>query len=277
MLIELHSHTHYSRGTKVLYDGVDSPEGMVKSARSKGIGMLAITDHNHTVAWKEARAAGKKHGVTIIQGEEITTQEGHVVALGISEAIPKGLSLEETLDRIREQGGFSIAAHPFDIKMDGMRKHARLCDAIEVFNPFNFDRISNWRARKFAESGDLIQVVGSDAHCKEMIGLGVIKADVSDVDGLIKALHSRSFQIKSAYPPISLIKHFAISRLRKSYGHTQNYIDRNYKFPKDFVATGMLKMVNMAPGHIDLVFDAMAYTSLGGVVAYSAVMALLDI
>src|SRR3989344_2804253 len=98
MKVELHSHTHYSRGTKILYDGVEPPEVMVRQARKLGLGALAITDHNTTLGWKEALAAGKKHGVIIIPGEEIGSSHGHTLALGIQETIRPGLDIDETVD-----------------------------------------------------------------------------------------------------------------------------------------------------------------------------------
>jgi len=276
MIIELHAHTHYSRGEKVLYDGLDSPQEMVKQAKAKGIGMLAITDHNHMAGLKEAREAGKKAGILIIPGEEVGTTAGHMIGLGLSEAIPPGLTAEETADKIREQGAFSIAPHPFDIKMDGLRRKALLCDAVETFNPFNFDRISNWRAHRFAERNGIKTTAGSDAHSKELVGWGTVEAEVHDVDDALKALRKGAYTSNARYPPLSCIKAYAVGKLQKSYGHTRTYIDENYKFPKDLISTGMLKLVHMSPGHIDILFDTLAYTAFGGVVLYSAAIALAD-
>ncbi len=276
MIIELHSHTHYSRGKKVLYDGLDSPADMVGVARTKGIGMLAVTDHGHMQGLREAAAAGKRLGVGIIPGEEVPTASGHVLALGINEAIPGGLSFEEALDMIRAQGAVSIAPHPFDIKMDGVREKARLCDAVETFNPFNFDRISNFRARRFAARHGLKATAGSDAHSKEMVGFGVIEADVGNVEEALKAIRNGRFTMSFRYQPLSYIKGYAVRKLQMSYEHTSAYIDTNYGFPKGFAARSMLRMVRLSPGHVDRLFDLLAYTSFGGVVCYSAVMALLD-
>ena len=277
MIIELHSHTHYSRGKKVLYDGLDSPQDMIRTAAAKCIGMLAITDHNHTKGMEEAKAAGKKAGVMVIPGEEVGTASGHVLVLGVTQEIPAGLSVEETLDKVKEQGAFSIAPHPFDIKMDGIRRKAELCDAIETFNPFNFDRISNWRAHRFAADNRMKATAGSDAHSKELLGWGAIEADVQTMEGLLKALRTGAYETKARYPPLSCIKAYAVGKLQKSYGHTRTYIDENYRFPKDAVATGMLRLVRLSPGHIDRLFDALAYAAFGGVVLYSGAMALADL
>ena len=100
MKIEMHSHTNYSRGKKILYDGVEPPEAMVRRAKEIGLEALAITDHNTMLGIKKAKAAGKKYGVMIIQGEEMHSQQGHVTALGIQETIRPGLSILETVDQV---------------------------------------------------------------------------------------------------------------------------------------------------------------------------------
>ena len=115
MKLELHTHTNYSHRSKVFYDGVNSPEEMVRQAARNGTGALVITDHDTMKGFPKARKAGRKYGIQVIPGEEVTTKRGHVVAVNIQDAIPAGLSLRETIDRIHSQGGLAIASHPFDI------------------------------------------------------------------------------------------------------------------------------------------------------------------
>ena len=59
----MHSHTHYSRGRKIKFDGTEPPESMVRRAKELGLSTIAITDHNTMLGIKEAKAAGKKYGV----------------------------------------------------------------------------------------------------------------------------------------------------------------------------------------------------------------------
>ena len=269
MKVELHSHTHYSRGSQVLYDGVEKPETMVQRAKKVGLGAIAITDHNTTFAWKEAQAAGKKHGVLIIPGEEITSSHGHVTALGIQETIRPGLSIFETVDLVHAQGGIAIAVHPFDIKHDGLREHAKACDAVEIFNGNNVDRLSNIRARRYTQRNNMVAVAGSDAHTAAMVGLGVIKTDATSVDGIIKSIKKGSVTPEYKYPSISVIKDYAVIRLKMSYEHVLNYMDENYNPTKKFFGKKMLGLVNRSPGKIDRVFQIMAYTTFAGAVTYS--------
>lgn len=75
--IDLHSHTHFS-------DGFYSPTELVKKAKKHGIDMLGITDHDTVDGVKEAIEAGKKIGVEVIPGMEISTdlmkKEIHILA-----------------------------------------------------------------------------------------------------------------------------------------------------------------------------------------------------
>lgn len=269
MKVELHAHTHYSRGTKIFYDGIETPETMIKRAKQLGLGAIAITDHNTTLGLKEAMAAGKKHGILVIPGEEINSKHGHTLALGVQETIRPGLGVQETIDLIHAQDGIAIAVHPFDIKHDGLREHAELCDAIEVFNGINIDRISNIRSRKFAEKRRMARVAGSDAHTAAMIGSGIIKTDAVDVDGIIKSIKKGRISIECNYPSVGVIKDYSVTKLKMSYSHVWNYMDEHYSRPKQFVGKKLLGLVNKSPGGIDSFFQALAYTAFGCTVAYS--------
>ncbi len=269
MKVEIHSHTHFSRGTKVLYDGVEKPEAMVRRAKELGLGALAITDHNTTFGWKEAIAAGKKHNILIIKGEEINSRDGHTLALGIHETIRPGLSVEETVDLIHGQGGTAIAVHPFDIKHDGLREKSTSCDAVEIFNGNNVDRLSNIRARNFAKKHNMTMVAGSDAHTTAMLGLGLIKTNATDVDGIVKSIKKGRITHEYAYPSVKLMKDFAITRLKMSYRYTWEYMENNYSPAKKFVGKKMLTLVNKSPGSIDKFFSVLAYTAFAGAVTYS--------
>lgn len=269
MKVELHAHTHYSRGTKIFYDGIETPEAMVKRAKQLELGAIAITDHNTILGHKEALAAGKKHDMLVIPGEEINSKNGHTLALGVQEAIRPGLSVEETIDLIHAQGGLAIAVHPFDIKHDGLGEKAMLCDAVEVFNGINIDRISNVRSRKFAEKHNMIQVAGSDAHTAAMVGSGLIITDAADVDGVLKAIRKNRISISCNYPSVGVIKDYSVIKLKMSYAHVWNYMEEHYSRPKKFVGKKLLGMVNKSPGSVDRLFQAIAYTAFGCTVAYS--------
>ncbi|MBI2076424.1 MAG: PHP domain-containing protein [Candidatus Aenigmarchaeota archaeon] len=276
MKIELHSHTHYSHQKKVLYDGVNSPEEMVKAAAKK-LDAIVISDHDTLQGYEEAKKYGKKYGIDVMCGEEITSRNGHILAIGVNEAVPPKLSVDDTVDRIHEQGGIAIAAHPFDVKRVGLRDKSKKCDAVEIFNAQNLDRISNMKAGKFAKKYKLPRTAGSDAHSTKMIGHGFIEVKADDMGSLIRSIKKDHAVLHTRYMPLNIIMDMAIKRLQLSYDHVVNYSDKNYSMPKRFVAKKMLTLVNRYPGRINPLFRAMTYVSLGGVITYSAYREIANI
>lgn len=279
MLFDLHTHTIYSKGTKVLYEGLDSPEEMVKYAGKKGLDGIAITDHNKIKGALRGLKFSKKHKkyeVTVIPGEEVSTQEGHVLALGIQEKIPRDLSLMETLDRVHEQGGISIAAHPFDIRRKGVGEKAVKCDVIEVFNSMALEKISNKKCEEFVSKRNLPLVSGSDAHCKEMLGYGVTKVD-GEKDEVLGALKKGKVEIYKNYYPLSVLTQWGVTRLKLSYEYVLNYIDENYFLPKRVLSRGLLSLVKKSPGRVDLLFKGLARIGLSGAKVYGLIRNTLQV
>lgn len=279
MLAELHCHSHYSTGKKILLEGLDSPEKMVRYAKKIGLDIIAITDHDTIKGGIEARRFAKKHGIIGIVGEEIKTRKGDVIALGIEEEIQKNLSFEETLELIHEQGGIAIAPHPFDVRGAGIGLLAKHCDATEIFNALNVERISNIKVMRFAKKNSLSKIAGSDAHCKEMLGYGVTNVDVdtNNVDNILKAIKHDKTSLRTKYIPTKIIMEWGVKRLKYSYNFTLNYINTNYGWPKRYVCEKLLNLVNYSPGKIDYVFRLISYFALGNVFLIRAIREILRI
>ena len=171
---DIHTHTTYSRIKPWGYDALNSPAEMIKAAIKKGLDGIVITDHNTIkgalAGLKYVKA--KKLNFSLIIGEEIRTTSGDVLAIGISEEIRPYLSLEETIDKIHEQGGVCVAAHPFARFLLGtvLRDKSKKTDAIEVLNACSALHFQNLAAQKFARQNNLVAVAGSDAHAASVIG-----------------------------------------------------------------------------------------------------------
>lgn len=279
MLIEIHTHSTYSHGSKVYYDGVNSPEEILKEAKKKSLRAIAITDHDAIEGCLEALKLQKKYNILVLPGLEVSTRQGHVLALGVEELIPKGLSIWETIDRIHQQGGLAVATHPFDIRREGCKDLARYCDAVEVFNSMNLDRISNKWAENLAREYNLPVTAGSDAHYKKMLGSGAVEisSDIDSVDGILKAIRNRKLKLRKDYASISDITQLSVRRLRLSYQPTLDYIGENYRQPKRFVARKLLSLVKRSPGKIDYLFKALAVIAYGGITAYGLFRNLLKL
>ena len=89
---------------------------LLETARDRGLGAIAITDHNEVSGALEAREiAAEMDDLKVIVAEEVkTAEQGEVIGLFLEEKIPKGLSMAETVAEIRRQGGLVYVPHPFD-------------------------------------------------------------------------------------------------------------------------------------------------------------------
>lgn len=265
---DLHCHSIYSTGDKILIEGLNRPKELIMHAKKIGLDCIALTDHDTMKGIKEAKKYAKKLNIFLIPGEEITTLNGHLIALGIEEEIPSGLSIEETIDKIRSQGSIAIAPHPFDVRRKGIREFAKLCDAVEIFNALNVDRFSNDKAKSFFDNKS--KVAGSDAHTIEMLGHGItIFKDCNKIEDFLKAIKGGKTILECKYIPTKIITDWSVQRIKYSYNSIINYMNRNYRFPKRKIGNQMIKLVRKAPGKRDYIFRMWAYAGLGAVFLYS--------
>lgn len=241
MKFELHCHSHHSRGAKIRWEGIPSPSELIAHAKRIGLSGVAITDHCTTKAWPEARKEAKKQGIIFIPGVEVQTDSGHIIALGINEPVANNLSVEETVEKIRSHGGISVAAHPFDIRGQGVRRQADKADAIEVFNSLNIDKIGNLCTSSVFRHSPLPKVAGSDAHTLSMLGSSINLMDAEDVDGVLKCIRAGRVEIAGRYMPMNEVLNWARERLSRSQGQVLKYTDEHYIRPKAWLYSKMLK------------------------------------
>ncbi|MFH0836536.1 MAG: PHP domain-containing protein [Candidatus Aenigmatarchaeota archaeon] len=277
MLAELHCHTKYSNGSKIEVEGINSSDQMIKAAVQKGIDVMAITDHDTMKGYSGGKRYAKKHNILLIPGVEISSEKGHILALGIEDMIKPDLSVDETLDLIHEQGGIGIASHPFDVRREGVGKECVKCDVIETFNALNLERLSNWRAKRFAENHKMPAMAGSDAHITTMIGCGLNRINgEKNIDSIIKAIRKGRNTTVESYPSMSTVSKWSTLRLQNSYESTQKYINKNYSWPKKQISLNMLKLVKRSPGKIDYALQGLAYIGVASAFFYSVFQQLVD-
>ncbi|MBI3980210.1 MAG: PHP domain-containing protein [Chloroflexi bacterium] len=174
MRVDFHTHTYRSP------DSASPIARILDRCRKVGIDGLAITDHNRIDGALEARAAAPAE-VRVIVGEEIRADRGEIIGLFLTEAIPQGLSVRETVARIREQGGIVYLPHPFDSfgranwSSAELAELAELVDVVEVFNARSMLRRDARRARRYAERYGLARGAGSDAHLLRELGRAYVE------------------------------------------------------------------------------------------------------
>lgn len=171
MLLDLHNHTRYSPDSRV------SPKDLVAAARRSGLNGLAITDHNAVGGVREAQEAAGA-GFLVLPGVEVSTASGHVLAYGVREAVPRDLSVAETVDRIVALGGVAVAAHPFRFwsGLGGEALGEARFPAYETSNARTLRR-GNVRARERARAAHVGETGGSDSHFLDEVARAVTEVD----------------------------------------------------------------------------------------------------
>jgi hypothetical protein len=213
---DLHTHSWWS-------DGAQSPEDLVRAAAGR-VDVLAITDHDEIAGAQRAQEFARAHpelGVDVVIGEEVSTLNGHVVALYLEERVPAGLSADRTLELVHAQGGLAVAAHPFHpirYRRPGQPPLAHLIphlpfDGIEVVNNSGFSArlYDAWAALRNAEW--LLAVTGgSDAHDVAYVGSGVTRFEGRDGAALRRALLERRTRAHLAWTWTvgNVPRHFAV-------------------------------------------------------------------
>lgn len=180
---DLHVHSNYSR------DSLITPQDLVYYAKKRGLTAVAVTDHNQI---EGSLKIAKEADFLIIPGMEVSSADGHIVALNLKELIPRGLSAKETVDKIHAAGGIAVAVHPYAWFKGSLTSHVENAkfDAVETLNAnaFPFGRCKR-KATEIAQKLNLPQVGGTDAHYGPTIGYGYTAIDSEPtVDAMVKAI-----------------------------------------------------------------------------------------
>lgn len=211
-----HLHTVYS-------DGRHTPEQVAAGARRAGLNFIMTTDHNtsssHAV-W--GPLAGPD--LLIVTGEEITTRNGHVLALGV----PPGRFVDwryrasddvftRVADSVRRSGGIVVPAHPYCPYVGCRWKFGYAdADAIEVWNgPWTLDdeiAVETWDAMLIAHAQHGTRwspaLGNSDAHSDpQVIGLPqtAVLADSLSKEALLAGITAgRSYLAESSAVQLDL-------------------------------------------------------------------------
>jgi predicted metal-dependent phosphoesterase TrpH/glycosyltransferase involved in cell wall biosynthesis len=186
---DLHMHTDHSP------DCATPAEVLLETAKERGLGAIAITDHNEISGAFEARDIAERiGGIKVIVAEEVkTAHEGEVIGLFLKEKIERGMSLAETIAEIRRQGGLVYVPHPFD-RMHSVPDYEHLLkvveeiDILEVFNPRIAISSFNEEAVRFARKYGIVPGAGSDSHVAQ--GLGSVMIRLQDFEGPEEFLES---------------------------------------------------------------------------------------
>ena len=164
---DLHIHTQYSM------DCNTPLEKIISKCQELGINCIVIADHGTVEGALEMK---KIAPFPVIVGEEILTTQGEIMGMFLTETIPSGLTPQETVKRIRAQGGLVNIPHPFEkirgssLKEWALEEIAEEIDLMEVLNSRSPMPANSEKAKAFAEKYGITGGAGSDAHTTYEIG-----------------------------------------------------------------------------------------------------------
>ena len=201
---DLHVQTNFSK------DGESSVEEILKKAEEVGLDAIAITDHDTVDGAKKALTFTST--VLVIPGIEVSTRQGHLLVLGVTEVIPAGLDVVATVDIARRMGAVLILPHPYHVWRHGVgrRKKAGMTvvDAVEAFNSRYIVGSANKKAARIARRLGKPCVGGSDAHNAKYVGFGrtFVEAE-KDVPSILAAIRNGRVSCGGRKTPLRTYTH----------------------------------------------------------------------
>ena len=177
---DLHVHTCYSA------DSLSRVEGVLSSAVKKGLGAIAITDHDEIAGALEASkiARQRRLPLQVIVGEEVGTDRGDLLVYFLRKKIEPG-SLGQVLKEVGRQRAVCCAAHPFDFARHGIAleklpgRELAAIDAIEAFNARITFNAHNASALLFCQKAGKPFLAGSDSHHPSEVGAAYAEFEIA--------------------------------------------------------------------------------------------------
>ena len=166
-------------------DGLATPREIVEYAETHtDLDVIAITDHDAISGAWEAREIVSRgtYRLQVIVGMEITTRQGHLLALDLQRPIRMLQDMDATISQVHEQGGLCVMPHPLawfsmgarQTLMNRLTAHPTTLvylDGVELFNPSFAGRVNFAAVQKLNETRwHLARCGGSDSHSLATIG-----------------------------------------------------------------------------------------------------------
>lgn len=208
-IIDMHLHT-----TKGASDSMLDPNALIEEARRVGLTGVNITEHDRMwESWDLSPFRKLHEGTFVSNGMEVSTDMGHILAIGLR-GYESGIRRLERLRQVAdEQGAFLVVAHPFrhffdpvHFKREGKEPFNltpeqasklpvfQLVHGIEVLNGCNTPR-ENYFALQVAKILGKPGTGGSDAHSTQGIGYftAVFEEDLESQAHMVEQMHKGRF------------------------------------------------------------------------------------
>jgi predicted metal-dependent phosphoesterase TrpH len=212
---DLHMHTNAS-------DGWPTPQELVEhAARRASLNVIAVTDHDTIEGALRAREyAAKRARLQVIVGEEVSSRDGHIVALFLERRVRPGMSAAATVHAIHDQGGLAIAVHPF-WRTERVVRNGRVhgvgwlaaeldFDGIEVENATPGFYVFNQLAHRLNMGLGAAALGSSDAHILDAVGRAYTEFPGKTPEALRTAIESGTTAARrQRYRAVGLVRYAA--------------------------------------------------------------------
>ncbi len=200
--IDLHVHTYPASPCSSA-----SLDALIQEAKRIGLDGICLTDHNHLWDPASVKDLRRKHGLLILRGNEVTTNQGDVLVFGLEKDIQGIVDLKTLRKEVEEADGFMILAHPFrgflvvGVDQAGLTPEKAMerplfnyVDAVEVLNG-KVTEAENRFALEVTEGLGLPGTGGSDAHETAEVGMYATEfyQEIRNEEDLIDALKSGQY------------------------------------------------------------------------------------
>jgi predicted metal-dependent phosphoesterase TrpH len=143
----------------------------------------------------------------VIPGIEVTTKQGHLLVLGVTEIIPAGLDVEVTVAIARRMGALLILPHPYHVWRHGVARRKKagmiVVDAVESFNSRYIVGSANRKAARIALKLGKPCVGGSDAHNARFVGFGRTYVDAEkNIPAILDAIRAGNVSCGGKQTPL---------------------------------------------------------------------------
>ena len=210
-IFDLHVHTRVGSADSEL-----AAEVLIEEVRRLRLRGVVLAEHD---GWPHRKFEdfARQHDIVLIHALEVSTDMGHVIALGLGSHRPGMGDIRQLRTIVDKAGGFMILAHPFRfffaprwmspnlLFRDRTARPATaaeaaahpafaLVDAIEVVNGSYMDEAEKRFAQEVAAQLGHPGTGGSDAHSHHGIGRGatLFHGDVRNERDLLDALRARA-------------------------------------------------------------------------------------
>jgi predicted metal-dependent phosphoesterase TrpH len=203
-------------------DGWPTPQELVDhAARRAKLDVIAVTDHDSIEGALRARDhAARRARFHVIVGEEVSSRDGHIVALFLERRVRPGMSAAATVDAIHDQGGLAVAVHPFwrterrarsgPVHGVGWLAAELDFDAIEVENATPGFYLVNQLAHRLNLGLGAAELGSSDAHILDAVGRAFTEFPGKTPEALRAAIESgKTAARRRRYRAVGLMRYAA--------------------------------------------------------------------